>query len=227
VSEPLIRPIDYVLGELGDDERHEAEQLLAVDAGFRAEVERLEPVAAMLRDAGPAAWAPAPGEALEPPPLRVRPAEPAERTTRRRRLALSPALAAVAAALLLAAGAVGGVLASRGGDAGQGETVVLAPLSSAEGRARGEISAAGSDVRLRVADLPPSRGDYYELWLLGARGQAVSLGSFRVGEDGAANVTLPLPVDPRSYRYLDVSREPVDGNPAHSGTSVLRGPSAA
>jgi hypothetical protein len=38
-----------------------------------------------------------------------------------------------------------------------------------------------------------------------------------------ATVRVPLPSKPSSYRYLDVSREPADGNPAHSGDSVLRG----
>ena len=40
-------------------------------------------------------------------------------------------------------------------------------------------------------------------------------------------MTLPLPTDPARFRYLDVSREPEDGDPGHSGLSILRGPSTA
>ena len=45
--------------------------------------------------------------------------------------------------------------------------------------------------------------------------------------DGAATLTLPLPVDPKAFTYFDLSLEPADGDPGHSGVSVLRGPSAA
>jgi hypothetical protein len=43
------------------------------------------------------------------------------------------------------------------------------------------------------------------------------------GADGRAKVELPLPVDPSRYRFLDISVEPDDGNPAHSSRSILRG----
>ena len=39
---------------------------------------------------------------------------------------------------------------------------------------------------------------------------------------GVPVVRLPVPVT--DFRYIDVSREPDDGDPAHSGDSVLRGP---
>ena len=52
----------------------------------------------------------------------------------------------------------------------------------------------------------------------------VSLGTFTVGRDGRAVVTLPVTADPRRYPVMDVSIEPADGNPAHSGHSVLRSP---
>lgn len=78
---------------------------------------------------------------------------------------------------------------------------------------------------MRVRGLKPSaRGDFYELWLLGDDGELVSLGSFRAPRSGAATVRVPLPVDPARYRYLDVSREPDDGDPGHSSISILRGP---
>ena len=37
-------------------------------------------------------------------------------------------------------------------------------------------------------------------------------------------MTAKLPASAAGYRYLDVSQEPADGNPNHSGQSVLRVP---
>jgi hypothetical protein len=34
----------------------------------------------------------------------------------------------------------------------------------------------------------------------------------------------PLPDDYERYRFVDISREPIDSNARHSGVSVLRGP---
>ena len=80
---------------------------------------------------------------------------------------------------------------------------------------------------MRVSGLRPNTdGDFYELWLLGERGELVSLGSFNVPDSGVAEIDVPVPVDPESFRYLDVSREPADGDPSHSTDSVLRGPTA-
>ena len=81
-------------------------------------------------------------------------------------------------------------------------------------------------VRLRVNGLKETKpSQFYELWLLGPDGRLVGLGSFRVGADGSADLDLPLPVNPDAFRYFDISLEPADGNPGHSGVSVLRGPS--
>ncbi len=81
---------------------------------------------------------------------------------------------------------------------------------------------------MRVSGLKPTGGgQFYELWLLGADKRLVGLGSFRVDEQGRATLKLPLPVDPKAFTYFDLSLEPSDGNPGHSGVSVLRGPSAA
>ena len=37
---------------------------------------------------------------------------------------------------------------------------------------------------------------------------------------------MKLPPDASDYRFLDVSSEPADANPNHSGASVLRAPLA-
>ncbi len=41
-----------------------------------------------------------------------------------------------------------------------------------------------------------------------------------------AELDVELPVDLGDFQFLDVSREPGDGDPLHSGDSVLRGPAA-
>ena len=77
-----------------------------------------------------------------------------------------------------------------------------------------------------VDGLPPNEPEtYYELWLL--RGdETVSLGSFTVGPDGHADTAISIPVDPGGYEAFDISLESEDGDPSHSGDSLLRGPTA-
>ena len=83
---------------------------------------------------------------------------------------------------------------------------------------------SGDQMKLDVSGLSQS-GDreFYEIWLLGEKGELVALGSFRVPSDGSSTVEVPLPVDPDRYRYFDVSIQPENGDPQHSGRSVLRG----
>lgn len=93
--------------------------------------------------------------------------------------------------------------------------------------ASGEVLIADrgdEPLELDVRGLKPNRGkDFYEFWLLGRKGELVSLGSFRVDREGSSRVRLPLPVDPADYGHFDVSIEKADGSPGHSGKSVLRG----
>jgi hypothetical protein len=35
---------------------------------------------------------------------------------------------------------------------------------------------------------------------------------------------MPMPVEEDDYTYVDLSREPRNGDPAHSGHSILRAP---
>ncbi len=41
--------------------------------------------------------------------------------------------------------------------------------------------------------------------------------------DGSGRVALPDGLDPALYATVDISVEPLDGVPTHSGQSVLRG----
>lgn len=63
--------------------------------------------------------------------------------------------------------------------------------------------------------------DYREVWLIRNDGEAlISLGVL-----GASSGTFAIPsgVDLSEYDLVDISFEPVDGDPAHSGDSIVRG----
>lgn len=143
-------------------------------------------------------------------------------------------LAAVAASLaLLAAGLGSGLLLAGDEDSPDDAraNVELKPLDGGGGDAAGTVRLdprAGGRATVELSGLRPNAGgDFYEVWLLGDDGELVSLGSTRVGASGAATLEdVQLPVDPGRFRFLDVSREPGDGDPGHSSDSVLRGPSA-
>ena len=139
------------------------------------------------------------------------------------RLVLRPAVAALCAVALLAAGIGLGVLLDR--DPEPATRLVLSPIEGVDPGASGRVGVTSDRVNVRVSGLPPTAdGQFYEMWLLGADKQLVGLGSFQVGEDGMATLKLPLPVDPGQFSYFDISLEPGDGDPGHSGVSVLRGP---
>ncbi len=81
----------------------------------------------------------------------------------------------------------------------------------------------GRTIELRVRGLKqPRKGEFYELWVLGNDGRMVSLGIVRVDASGSANVRLPLPVSLRRFPVIDLSLESGDGDPTHSGHSILR-----
>lgn len=214
------------------------------DSPDRAEAEYLEPVIAMLREVPREAWkAPTPPR-IDLASVTERKADRPEtragdRTDRTRRFRMPgifagwPGLVAGAAAAvaLVAIGVVFGVLLGGdrlGSDFSPSERVALAGVApEAPAGALGEVLVAdsgGEPIELDVSGLRPNaEGEYYEFWLLGAKGELVSLGSFRVDDSGESKVRLPLPVDPADYGYFDVSIEKEDGSPDHSGKSVLRG----
>jgi hypothetical protein len=61
------------------------------------------------------------------------------------------------------------------------------------------------------------------VWLMNSTRDLVAVTSFRVSSAGRARVTVILPVDPRRFRYIDVSLQRAAAGPEHSGDSVLRG----
>jgi anti-sigma-K factor RskA len=221
------RIADYLLGELPAAERAEVERRIARDSAFAEAVDRMRAVVEGLEAVPSGGW---PSD--DPSGVPSLPPVPGlERPRRRMRAAPRPALAAAAAVAALAVGvAVGTLVTSGGEDDGPpvGPALTLTPLGDAGPSARCEARFVGTgpgSLRLDVSGLAPlDGGAFYELWLLDSGDRLVSLGSFRVPASGRAEVDVPLPVPVDSFRFLDVSREPDDGNPAHSGDSVLRGP---
>lgn len=72
---------------------------------------------------------------------------------------------------------------------------------------------------LSVRGLPDPGSDRYALWLYRSVTDARRLAGF---PKGTFQADVPLPDGYERYRHLDVSREPDDSIPAHSGQSVLR-----
>lgn len=97
----------------------------------------------------------------------------------------------------------------------------LEPLGSVpEASAVLTTDGDGRVLTVDTQDLPDTDG-YYELWLLTPDAERlVSLGP--VG--GGLEHPIPASVDLDEYSVVDISREPTDGDPAHSTDSVLRGP---
>ena len=214
------RLFDYLLDELAPDERAAFE----ADPARVAEAERLRPIVTRLESLEREQWDPPEAPALVLPRAPEPRREPRPAPRRRRVLSLTPRLAAGLAVLLLAIG-VGAGLLLNGRDGGGG--------TDRGRRARTRPRRAGRRLRARHRHHPGPRrareiqsceglkpsanGDFYELWLMNSADDLVSLGSFRVPASGEADVTVPLPADPDGFAALDISAEPADGNPAHSG----------
>ena len=167
-----------------------------------------------------------------PPPPPWPDEEVRARRSARRRFVVGPLAAGVASLVLLGAGVGAGLLLA-GDDAPDraATRVELEPLGeaplSATGVADLDPQAGGTATVKLEGRRPNAGGDFSEVWLLGSDGELVSLGSVRVPESGSATLeNIQLPVDPERFQFLDVSREPADGDPGHSSDSVLRGPSA-
>jgi len=102
------------------------------------------------------------------------------------------------------------------------ELTAIAPDFAARGTARIEGSGADSRLVLSLRDLPP-REEAYAVWLYNDLTDTVLVDRV-VGS--SLEVNKVLPADPAGYRYIDVSREPIDDNPNHSGASLMRVPIA-
>ncbi|MFJ4692380.1 anti-sigma factor [Streptomyces sp. NPDC088766] len=77
---------------------------------------------------------------------------------------------------------------------------------------------------ITVKGLPRTSG-YFEVWLMDrTHTKLVSMGV--LGPDGRAALPVPDNIDLQEYSVVDVSVQPYNGKPDHSGDSVVRGPFA-
>ncbi|MDY0909376.1 anti-sigma factor [Microbacterium sp. CFBP9034] len=84
------------------------------------------------------------------------------------------------------------------------------------------VENSDGERQVKVA-LDASDGDdgYREVWLITTDASAlVSLGVLE-GSEGVFDI--PEDIDLRDYRLVDISQEPEDGDPTHSGDSIVRG----
>jgi anti-sigma-K factor RskA len=70
-------------------------------------------------------------------------------------------------------------------------------------------------------DAPALDGEYYEVWLIDP--DVVGMVPLGVVRPGSQTVELPADLDIGDFPIVDVSVEPLDGDPTHSGVSVARG----
>ncbi|MEO5838534.1 MAG: anti-sigma factor [Acidimicrobiales bacterium] len=140
----------------------------------------------------------------------------------RRRVVTGVALVGAAACALVAF-----AIARAGDDVRTVDEVALSNTgldpagASSKGRAKLVVLDDGSRaIDLDVSDLPTVDGEFFELWLIDLQVKGmVSMGPVR----GSGRYIIPPGVGTDVFPIVDVSIEPVDGVPTHSGVSVLRG----
>jgi hypothetical protein len=129
-------------------------------------------------------------------------------------------MAAAAAAVLVA---VGGIWAlNRPPQPQPLAEAQLTPLAeySATGSARVVETAGGARTLEVTLDKDEAQG-YQEVWLIAPDlSRLVSLG---VMNADSGTFQVPEGLELADYPIVDVSDEPVDGNPAHSSVSIVRG----
>ncbi|MGW6274422.1 anti-sigma factor [Streptomyces sp. NPDC055060] len=101
-------------------------------------------------------------------------------------------------------------------------------LRSLTPASRGYASLTGDrghrTLAIQVKGLPSTKG-YFEVWLMDrSHTKLVSMGVLNA--DGRATLPVPANVDLSEYSVVDVSVQPFNGKPDHSGRSIVRGPYA-
>ncbi len=138
---------------------------------------------------------------------------------RRRRSEFSAVVVGIAAALLLVALPLG--LAYRSSNSGPDSSAELLALEGFDGSGLAELD--GRRLTVDTSGLTASDDAFYELWLLDLEnGDLNDLRSLGVIEADGTFV-IDEGIDLSEFNVVDISLEPADGNPDHSGDSLLRG----
>jgi hypothetical protein len=107
-----------------------------------------------------------------------------------------------------------------------GTVVAATSLTALDSDAeRGEASAVRTDdtftIRVAASDLGDASG-VHEVWLIHVDGERmISIGLLASGAEG--EFAVPMDLIDQGYRIVDISVEPDDGDPTHSGVSLARG----
>jgi hypothetical protein len=135
----------------------------------------------------------------------------------------------LAAAVVVGLGISAAVVASRQDRA---DVVARADLTNKNLDPIGGASSGHADVlrrgqsyllHLEVDKLPSEAGNYIEVWMIDRNVKGmISLGPYR----GNGDYVIPAGIDPARFPIVDVSIEPDDGVPTHSGKSIVRGATA-
>lgn len=102
----------------------------------------------------------------------------------------------------------------------------LEPVEGGSGRGGAVIvSQQGQPFVVVTAKLEPidSRDEAYGVWLYNSDEDAVALGAQVTDRQGNFVGQGALPEDFEDYEAIDISRQPIEGEPDHSGESILRG----
>jgi len=130
---------------------------------------------------------------------------------------------AAAAGLVIGGAGVGWALTrdDRGTSVVASATLEALPGWDATGSAKVETQRDGTRVLVVDVDEAHLEDGFREVWLLTPDVKGlVSVGTL----DGTSGrFALPAGLDLERYSVVDVSQEPFDGNPAHSGDSIVRG----
>lgn len=161
-------------------------------------------------DAAPRADATPPAEDAQVLPFR----------SRRRPVLL--VAASVVIGTVVGAGAVA-VLNDSDGGVEAVETIALDPLddNDASGQAEVLVRADGSRALEVQLTAPALEDGYYEVWLI--EPSIVDMVPLGIARSGTQTFELPADLDLSEFPVVDVSVEPLDGDPLHSGVSVARG----
>jgi anti-sigma-K factor RskA len=207
----------WVLGALDADEAEAFERHLEGCDDCKAEVDELERLPALLSIAAPPVELP--GDLEERTIAAVQRAAARRRGRRFAQLGMAAA-ACVALVAVLTLGNFG--------VQPQTANFALAPVGG--GSVRAEANAVkvanGWEVDLTAVGLPPGE---YECWYVGpgdkpGLANRVSAGTFKVEPNHEVRVTMTVGVSPLQFTVMEISQEPAgDGNPAMTGTVVLRG----
>lgn len=171
--------------------------------------------------AGDSGGAELPSSTRKPAAKQRREASPQDEATIRRRRAFAIAAAAAALLFILLIWPVG--LLTGGDDDKSGSDRSAAAGTQQDAGIAIVTEQEGKTFLAVQAQLQRTQKDQaYEVWLYNSPDDAKSLGAQVTDTQGRYAGVAELPADYTDYRFIDVSREKIDRDRAHSGESVLR-----